>query len=57
MIAIRQDVVKMFFKGYINEEEHYAMVKRQNIDFGPKAIKELFGLEANEIRLAIFKSQ
>uniref|UniRef100_A0A9I9EIH7 Uncharacterized protein n=1 Tax=Cucumis melo TaxID=3656 RepID=A0A9I9EIH7_CUCME len=27
--TIRLEVVKMFYKGYINEEEHYAMVKGQ----------------------------
>uniref|UniRef100_A0A9I9D955 Protein MNN4-like n=1 Tax=Cucumis melo TaxID=3656 RepID=A0A9I9D955_CUCME len=54
--AIRLDIVKMFNKRYINEEEHYTMVKGQIFDFGIEAINELFGLEANEIGHAIFKN-
>lgn len=46
----------MFYKGYINEEEHYAIVKGKIVDFGPEAINELVGLEAKEIGHAIFKS-
>lgn len=46
----------MFYKGFINKEEHYAMVKGQKVDFGQNAINEFFGLEANEIGHDIFKT-
>ncbi|KAA0065694.1 hypothetical protein E5676_scaffold186G001070 [Cucumis melo var. makuwa] len=39
----------MFYKGYINEEESYDMVKEQKVDFELDTINELFGLEANEV--------
>lgn len=47
--AIILDVVKMFYKGYMNEEERYAMVKGQKVDFGPDTINKLFGLKENKI--------
>ena len=46
----------MFYKGYINEEESYDMVKEQKVDFELDTINELFGLEANEVRHAISKN-
>ncbi|TYK23866.1 hypothetical protein E5676_scaffold419G00400 [Cucumis melo var. makuwa] len=56
MFVIRPDVMKIFYKGYINEEENYFMVKWQKLDFGPNAINGLFGLEANELGHTIFKN-
>ena len=47
MSAVRLDVVNLFHKGFINEEEQYAMIKGQKVDFG---------LEANEIGHDIFKN-
>ena len=52
--AIRYDEVKLFYKGFISEEEHYNMVREQNVDFGSKSINDFFGLEANEIGHDIF---
>ena len=56
MTTIRLNIVKMFYKGYIKEEERYAMVKGHKVDFGPNTVNELYGLEANEIRHIIFKN-
>ena len=49
VIVIRQNLVKLFYKGYINEEQHYMMVKGQKVDFRPYVINELFGLEREMI--------
>ncbi|KAA0041933.1 hypothetical protein E5676_scaffold306G001360 [Cucumis melo var. makuwa] len=46
----------MFYKGYINEEECYAMVKGHKVDFRLDTINAFFGLETNEIGHAIFKN-
>lgn len=46
---IRPDMVKLFYKGYINEEQHYPMAKGQKVNFGPDAINMLYGLESNVI--------
>lgn len=51
-----QVVTAIFYKGCINKEEHYAVVKGQKLDIGPDTINELLGLETNEIGHAIFKN-
>ena len=56
VIKIRPDVVKLLYKGYINEEELYATVKGKKVEFGPEAINVLYGLDDNEIEHAIFKN-
>ncbi|KAA0053121.1 hypothetical protein E5676_scaffold441G00160 [Cucumis melo var. makuwa] len=53
---IRPDVVDLFYRGYINAEEHYTEVKGKMVDFGLEAINALFGLDNNEIKHLIFKS-
>ena len=35
VIAIRANIVNVFYKGYICEEKHYAMVKGKKVYFGP----------------------
>lgn len=54
--TIRLCVVDLFYRGYINAEEHYTEVKEKKVDFGPKVINTLYELENNETRHVIFKT-
>ncbi|KAA0047035.1 hypothetical protein E6C27_scaffold829G00190 [Cucumis melo var. makuwa] len=41
--AMRPDVVKMFYKGYINEEELYTMVKSKKLILGQTRLMNSLG--------------
>ena len=53
---VKPGVVDLFYKGYINAEEHYAKVKEHKVYFGPEANNALYGLEDNEIGHVTFKN-
>lgn len=54
--SIRPYVVKLFYKGYINDKQHYVMEKVEKADFRSDAINKLYGLESNEVGHAIFEN-
>lgn len=54
--AIRPNIVNLCYKCYINTEEHYTEMKGRRVDFSPKAINALYGLNNYEIEHVIFKN-
>ncbi|KAA0047856.1 hypothetical protein E6C27_scaffold133G001210 [Cucumis melo var. makuwa] len=54
--AIRPSMVNLFYRGYINTEEHYAEVKGKRINFGPSTINVIYGLKNNGLGHGIFKN-
>ncbi|TYK03306.1 protein MNN4-like [Cucumis melo var. makuwa] len=57
VIAIRQDVVKMFFKGYINEEEHYAMVEVKVGIWSSSIVHRIISIYKNKAKLKRLKTK
>lgn len=55
-MAIRPDVVNLFYKWYISEEKHYAMAKGKKVYLGPDEINTLYSLDDNTIGHMIFKN-
>lgn len=53
--AIRQGVVNLFYKGYINTEKHYAIVKWKKVNFESEAINGLYMVEQTVVGHAIIK--
>ncbi|KGN44535.1 hypothetical protein Csa_015502 [Cucumis sativus] len=53
---MRVDVVNLFYKSFIHDEENYTVVKQEHVYFGLDDINAFYGLDTNEVGQVIFKN-
>lgn len=56
VFEIKEGIVNMFYKGFINDEENNVVVKQVRVYFRAEHIHAFFGLDGNEVEQVILKN-